>query len=97
MDERQSGEYSRTGAPPPFTAGYRSEDGREPPSKFAQYKEDNSSFKQLNGHSTGQLHSPKEKVIAIARVWNEVIILLQLINADRHHRHHAIISGSCPV
>ncbi len=71
MGDHLSGEYLSNGAPVAPGATYRSEDGRELSSKLDQYREDKSSLKQGNGH-----HSHKEKVIAIARVWNEVIILL---------------------
>mmetsp|Transcript_53082 Transcript_53082/g.110716 ORF Transcript_53082/g.110716 Transcript_53082/m.110716 type:complete len:745 (-) Transcript_53082:132-2366(-) len=75
MGDHQSGEYLRTGAPPASSVPYHSEDGRESSSKVAQYHGDSSSLKQTNGLGNGQHHSHKihkEKVIAIARVWNEV-------------------------
>jgi hypothetical protein len=75
MGDHHSGEYLRTGAPVAYGAPYHSEDGRESSSKLTQYHGDNGSLKQSNGHSNGQHHSTKihkEKVIAIARVWNEV-------------------------
>ncbi len=75
MGDHKSGEYLRTGAPVGYGAPNQSEDGRESSSKLAQYHGDNSSLKQTNGLANGQHQSHKihkEKVIAIARVWNEV-------------------------
>jgi hypothetical protein len=88
MGDHHSGEYLRTGAPVAYGAPYHSEDGRESSSKLTQYHGDNGSLKQSNGHSNGQHHSTKihkEKVIAIARVWNEVTILLWSVGSERSY------------